>query len=288
MVAKGRRVPFFGSPDLSTADHPWAGYSFEEADSPADPIPSHSWTKTTLLYVPVGRPGSIRWKHRGIWSTDALQTGTVSIIRRDVEIQSALPSGSFLTMVLQLDHTKLQHIAPDQVLAIDQSLNSAQVTSDCRLAALMSAMAEEVRERCPSGRLFGESISLALLAYLASRYATPRYAHNAEAGLPAAQKRRIVAYIRANLTSNISVTELAGLVHMSPSHFARSFRTSFGVTPYQFVMQERIEAAKGMLVGTKLSASQVAAAHGFSSQSHFVKVFRQFTGVTPKQYKAGF
>ncbi len=90
------------------------------------------------------------------------------------------------------------------------------------------------------------------------------------------------------MAGNISVMELADVVQMSPSHFARVFKTSFGVTPYRFVMQERIEGAKDMLARTNLSASQVAMAFGFSSQSHFVKVFRQFTGVTPKQYKAGF
>jgi AraC-like DNA-binding protein len=127
-----------------------------------------------------------------------------------------------------------------------------------------------------------------LLAYLVGRYATPRQVEERRVSLSPSQKRRIVAYIRANLTSNISVTELAGLVHMSPSHFSRVFKASFGVTPYQFVMQERIEGAKGMLAGSRQSASHVSTAFGFASQSHFVKVFRHFTGVTPKQYKAGF
>jgi AraC family transcriptional regulator len=287
MISKGRRVPFFSGPELNSADHPWAGYSFEEASGPPDPLPSHSWSKTTLLYVIEGYD-SLRWKHRGIWHTDAMQPGTVSIIRRDIEIQSAVPTNSVPMMVLQLDNLKLRHIAPDYVLTIDRSLESAQVTSDIRIAALMSAMREEVREGCPSGRLYGETISLALLAYLAGRYATPRHAENRETGLSPLQKRRIVDYIRANLANNISVAELAGLAQMSPSYFARVFRASFGVTPYRFVMQERVEAAKGMLASSKLSASQVATAFGFASQSHFVKVFRQFTGVTPKQYKVGF
>jgi AraC family transcriptional regulator len=152
----------------------------------------------------------------------------------------------------------------------------------------MMAMRDEIREGCTSGRLFAESISLALLAYLAGRYATPQPGDNRETSLSPAQKRRLADYIQANLTGNICVTELAGLVHMSPSHFARMFKASFGVTPYRFVMQERVEAAKPMLAGTELTASQVALAFGFASQSHFVKVFRQFTGVTPKQYQTGF
>ena len=131
-------------------------------------------------------------------------------------------------------------------------------------------------------------MSLALLAYLAGTYATPRHFDDGEAGLSPVQKRRLVDYIRGNLASNISVSELAVLVQMSPSHFARTFKASFGVTPYRFVMQERIDEARTMLKDRELSASQVAMAFGFASQSHFVKVFRQFTGVTPKQYRAGF
>jgi AraC family transcriptional regulator len=293
LIAKGRRVPYFRTPEFRSADHPWAGYSFEEAYSNGEPLPSHAWPKTTLVYVTgpqrsTGEQGSLHWKHRGIWSTDAIRPGTVSIIRRDVEIQATEPSGSFPMMVLQLDNSKLQRLAPNQVLTIDKSLGSAQVTRDFRLTALLSTIREEVREGCTSGRLYAESISLALLAYLAGRYATLRPPDNCEASLSPAQKRGLIDYIRANLTDNISVTELAGVVQMSPSHFARVFKASFGVTPYRCVMQERVEGAKDMLASTELSASKVAMAFGFASQSHFVKVFRQVTGVTPKQYKAGF
>ncbi len=282
----GRRLPFFSDPALSSADYPWAGYYLEEAYGPADPIPSHSWSKTTLLLV-TGGGGSLHWKHRGIWRTDAVRYGTVSIIRRDVEIQACLPSNPMPTLVLQLDNSKLQHIAPDNVVALDKMLETAQVRHDLRLAALMSAMAEEVRDGCTSGRLFGEAISLAFLAFLTSRYATSQLADDRETALSPAQKRVLIDYIRANLTNNISVSELAALIQLTPSHFTRVFKAAFGLTPYRFVMRERIEESKGMIGRTHLSASQISSAYGFSSQSHFTKVFRQFTGVTPKQYKAG-
>jgi AraC family transcriptional regulator len=188
-------------------------------------------------------------------------------------------------MVLQLDNSKFWHMAPDSILAIDKHLDSAQIASDQRLANLMEIMCAEVKEGCPSGRLFGESISLALLTYLASKYAAAWNVDDHATSLSPAQKRVVVDYIQSNLMDNISVTELANLVQMSPSHFSRLFSASFGVAPYKFVMHERIEGAKVMLVSTQLSASDIASAYGFASQSHFIKVFRQFVGVTPKQYK---
>lgn len=285
MIANGHPKPFFTSPfDSNSMDHPWAGYDFEEAVSPADPLQSHSWSKTTLLCV-TGGNASLNWKHRGVWHADHIRSGTVSIIRRDVEIQSAIPSGSIPMMVLQLDNSRLQHLAPDNVLAIDKSLETAQVTNDERLATLMSAMSEEVREGCPSGRLFAESISLALLAYIVGKYTAPATKDTHDASLSLGQKRILLKYIQENLTNNISVKELAELVQMSPSHFARVFKIAFGVTPYRLVMHERIESTKGMLANTKLSASQIASEYAFASQSHFTKVFRQFTGMSPKQYK---
>jgi len=284
--SNGRNVPFFPGPVLSSADNAWSGYYLEESVGPAEPVSSHSWSKTTLLSVTEGE-GSLNWKHRGVWRTNTLRRGIVSIIRRDAEIQSAVPNNCLPMMILQLDNAKLGHMAPDSIMAIDRYLDAAQVADDERLGQLMVIMRDEVKEGCPSGRLFGESISLALLAYLAAKYAPTANSNNRAAKLSAAQQICVADYIRANLTDNISVAELARLVQMSPSHFSRVFSAAFGVTPYRFVMNERIEGAKDMLASTKLSASEISSAYGFASQSHFTKVFRQFTGVTPKQYKAG-
>jgi len=285
VVYKGRRQPFYGAPDFSSADHPWAGYLFEETIGRVEPLARHSWPKT-MLCLCTGGEGIAHWRHRGIWHANRVRPGSAFIVRRDAEVQALRATNSWQNMLLQLDNSRLQHIAPDEVTLIEKSLASAQTASDARLAAMMQAMRLEVREGCSSGRLFGESISLALLAYLAGKYAALRCGSTER--LSPAQKRCLVDYIRANLSSDITVIELAGLVQLSPSHFARTFKNSFGVAPYRFVMRERIDGARDMLAATKMSSSQVATAYGFASQSHFVKVFRQFTGVTPKQYKVGF
>jgi AraC family transcriptional regulator len=287
VISKGRRAPFARAPDFSSADHPWAGYVFEETYSRNEPIKRGGFLKTTI-FLCTGGQGTAHRQHRGVWEKHRIRPGSVFLVRRETEIQAAWTTNSWPTMLLQLDDAKLHHMAPGEVDAIEKSLVSALTTDDARLAELMQAMREEVRSGCPSGRLYGESMSLALLAYLAGKYATPRPTDESKARLSVGQRRVLVDYIRANLASNISVTELAGLVQMSPSHFARMFRASFGATPYRFVMQERILGAKDLLATTTLSATQVAIAFGFSSQSHFTKVFQQFAGVTPKQYKSGF
>lgn len=287
LISQGRRVPFLKAPDFSSADHPWAGYLLEEAQGRNEPISRGTFLNTTL-FLCTGRQGVAHRKHRGAWERHLIQPGSVFMVRRDTEIEAAWTTNAWPTLLLQLDSTRFQHVAPEEVKAVETALASALTTNDHRLATLMLAMRDEIREGCTSGRLFAESISLALLAYLAGRYATPRPVGDSGKGLSRAQKRKLVEYVRENLSANLSVGELASLVQMSPSHFSRVFKASFGVTPYHFVMHERIERAKVMLAETDLTSGEVAMAFGFASQSHFVKVFRQFAGVTPKQYRAGF
>lgn len=284
--SQGRRVPFLAAPDLRSADHPWRGFGFEEASSPGEPMPKHAWSKTTLIYVTDGL-GSLRWKHRGVWHANRMERGTVSIMRRDVEIDSAVPDGSIPVMVLQLDGAKLETLAPAETLAIERALTSVQVAQDPQLAALLSAMRAEVRGGCRSGALYCESISTALLAYLAARYTLSDPARGQDMRLRPAEMRKLVDYVRENLSDGVSVAGMADLLGMSPSHFARTFKAGLGLSPYRFVMRERVEKAKTLLAGRTLSAGRVAAEVGFASESHFAKVFRQFTGVTPKRYRAG-
>lgn len=285
-LSRGRRVPFFDAVELRSSDHPWAGYLFEEAVGSGEPLPNHSWDKTSLLHVLKGG-SSLRWRHRGMWRHDLLQAGTVSIVRRDVEIQSAIPSGRIPMMVVQLDKRKLSDLAPREVRSIDEALVSAEVADDQQLSRILAVMRSEVSNGCPSGRLFAESISLALLTYLGTRYSTPQRLIAGHHILSPSQIRAIDSFVRDNISERISITDMANLVQMSPSRFSRAFRLTTGETPYHFVMRMRVDGAKSMLMESRLSATEIGSIYGFSSQSHFVKVFRQFTNVTPRKYRVG-
>lgn len=171
-------------------------------------------------------------------------------------------------------------------LVIDGAEESAPESSDRRLTTILSLVRDEVSEGCPSGQAFEHAMVIALLACMARRSESVQDEPAAKLRFSQAQSAVVVEYISANLTEHISVSELAALLEMSPSHFTRIFSSTNGMTPYRFIMRERINGCKEMLVATRRSASDVASAYGFSSQSHFTKVFRQFTGMTPKRYKA--
>jgi AraC family transcriptional regulator len=105
-------------------------------------------------------------------------------------------------------------------------------------------------------------------------------------GLPWSRLRRVVDHVQANLAGELRLAELSSVVHMSQYHFARLFRKSAGVTPRQFVIQRRIEAATILLADRQAPIGEVARAVGFRSHSHFTTTFRRVTGVTPGNYGA--
>jgi AraC family transcriptional regulator len=151
---------------------------------------------------------------------------------------------------------------------------------------LALALKLEIQTGCMSGRLYGESLGIALAARLVQNYAVSKPPLEFKAnGLAQSQLERVIDYMKANLTQDLSILDLATLTGMSESHFSRSFKRSVGIAPHQYLMQQRVERAKQLLKRQAISISDIALDCGFANQTHLTKVFRQMTGVTPKAYQ---
>jgi AraC family transcriptional regulator len=107
-----------------------------------------------------------------------------------------------------------------------------------------------------------------------------------EGGLPQRQLMQVFDYIHEHLDQDIKLADLAGLIGMSQFHFSHLFKQSLGTSPYQYLLQQRIELAKQLLKQTKRSIMDIALECGFNSHSHLSKQFRQLTGMTPKRYRS--
>ncbi|NMB88879.1 MAG: AraC family transcriptional regulator [Chloroflexi bacterium] len=93
-------------------------------------------------------------------------------------------------------------------------------------------------------------------------------------------------FLMEHLYENVSLEELAGLAHMSPYHFLRTFREVYGLPPHAYRLQKRVSAARRLLAQGH-PVAQVACETGFSDQSHFTRHFKSLVGVTPRQYADG-
>lgn len=95
---------------------------------------------------------------------------------------------------------------------------------------------------------------------------------------------KVMDYVHEMIGEEISVEDLSSLVHMSKFHFIRLFRTQFGLTPHQFILNQRVNRAREAL--TKGGRpSDVAQDFGFFDGSHLNRHFKRIYGITPKQYQ---
>jgi AraC family transcriptional regulator len=104
-------------------------------------------------------------------------------------------------------------------------------------------------------------------------------------GLTGHQLKRIKEFVDAHVSKEIGISELAGLIGLSQFHFIRAFKHSVGLSPYQYVLSERISVAKEMLSERDLPIADVALAVGFSGASQLNRVFRKLIGVTPTAFR---
>jgi AraC family transcriptional regulator len=108
---------------------------------------------------------------------------------------------------------------------------------------------------------------------------------NIRGGLAAWQRRAVEEHIAAHLPDPLSLAALAELVRLSPRHFARAFRQSFGQPPHRYHLAQRVEHAKALLAKPDRSVTEIAVALGFADTSSFSTTFRKLTGEAPREYR---
>lgn len=104
-------------------------------------------------------------------------------------------------------------------------------------------------------------------------------------GLSGWQQKRVGEYIDAHLGEALRLAALAQLVGLSPFHFARAFKQSFGVPPHRYHVGRRIARAKDLLDDSTSSVTAIARDLGFAETSSFSATFRRVTGTSPIRYR---
>jgi AraC family transcriptional regulator len=189
---------------------------------------------------------------------------------------------------IQINSQFLQNIAQETLTQNSDRLKlmpQFQVR-DQQLEAIVQMILREYDQEQRMGQLYLDSLTNILAINLLRHYTiTKPHIPSYQGGLPPRHLRRIFDYIDTHLDEEIKLANLAQLLDMSQFHFSRLFKQSTGNSPYQYLMQQRIERAKYLLKQTDQSIMNIALNCGFNSHSHLTKKFRQMTGITPKEYR---
>lgn len=272
-------------PLLSSAGCAWAGIIVEQHRLPPAAFPAR--TKDTHIIVLHLRPATIEWLLDGHTQTARTTRGSLDIVP-----QGTLMGGGSRDetefLILALDPSFVERVASEAGAAHPVILTPNVGVRDSQIEHISLALKAELEAGCISGRLYGESLAVALVAHLLDKYASHVTGkHNHCATLPAYKLRRIVEYINDNLTEDLTLAGIARVAGMNPHYFSRAFKQSTGFPPHRYVTNCRVEKAKRLLADHELPLVQVGLTVGLQNQSHFTTLFHKLTGVTPKTYRDG-
>jgi AraC family transcriptional regulator len=91
--------------------------------------------------------------------------------------------------------------------------------------------------------------------------------------------------IRNSLDGNIHLSDMARECGLSVSHFTRAFRKSFGVSPYRWLLERRIDHGKTLLITSDFPIADIAVRSGFSDQAAFTRAFARIVGDSPARWR---
>ena len=98
---------------------------------------------------------------------------------------------------------------------------------------------------------------------------------------------KIMIYINRNLSENITLEDLAGVVNMNKTYISTTFKRATGYTVWDYILKMRIELAISYLVveKSKYNITEIATMCGFNNAANFNKAFKKITGKTPTEFK---
>jgi AraC family transcriptional regulator len=272
-------------PLLTSAGRAWTGLTVEEHYLPPTEFPER--TADSHLIALHLRPARLVWFLGGHPQTKRMTRGSLDIVPRGT-LLGGYSQDETESLMLALDPSLVERVASEMGATYHVELIRNLGIRDPQIEHICLALKAELETDCPSGRLYGDALAIALSAHLLARHAVHvPDAHGHGGGLPACKLRRVIEYINDNLAEDLTLAELACVAGMSAHYFSRAFKQTTGLPPHRYVTNCRVEKAKRLLADGELPLVEVGFTVGFQNQSHFTTLFHKLTGVTPKVYRDG-
>jgi AraC family transcriptional regulator len=204
-------------------------------------------------------------------------------------------TSTFDCVQFYLPRATLNAFTDDSELTRVDTLTSVQGVSDPLLHHFAKLIVPFLDTRDVIGQLFLDQFWRVFCAHLVERYSKVAQLNSVRyrGGLAPWQKRRVTELVREHLDDNLSLAAIAAECRLSVSHFARSFKKSFGIPLHRYLILQCIEAAKSpsrqvaksLLSRSESSLSDVVLQVGFSDQAAFCRSFTRVVGTSPGRWR---
>lgn len=270
-------------PLLSSQPLQWQGLYMQAHHQPAWKTPEYSYTQHMLLIHTTKQVVQAERLLDGRRQTEQLVNGSVAIVPATAAHQvSWNQENTFALLFLEPD--QLAQVAHETVNGDRVELMPQFAMPDPLIHTIGQALQAEMAANGLGSRLFVDSLTTALSIHLLRHYSMRQpFLRNYSDGLSPPKLQQAIEYIQAYLAEDLSLESIARAVDMSQYYFARLFKQSMGIAPYQYVIGQRVERAKQLLQQPELSIADIALQCGFASQSHLNYHFKRLIGVTPNQ-----
>lgn len=158
---------------------------------------------------------------------------------------------------------------------------------DLLVTHISRALKAELKVNPNNSNIYAKAMANALAVHLLQNFS------NRSDRVPASKRalsdkklKRILDYIEAHLEQKIALSDLATLIGCSQHRFSHAFKQSIGLSPYQYIIQQRVEQAKQLLKRNNMNICEISVACGFSHQSHLNRHFKRLVGTTPSVFQS--
>jgi AraC family transcriptional regulator len=274
-------------PFLSSQSQGWENIVVEQFQHPPGEGSFHASDEHTISLSLAPRPIPLLQIQSGKTYSGLYGKGDISITPANIPFFARWESNDHYLQI-RLMSRFIQDVARE---TLEQNPDRLELlpefrTRDPQIEAIGMMLQVELQQQHFGSRLYVESLANVLAVHLLRQYAaTKPHLTTYVGGLPQRQLRQVLEYINDYLDQDIKLADLAALLDISQFHFSHLFKQSLGISPYQYLLQQRIERAKQLLKQTNQSIMDIAFRCGFNSHSHLSKQFRQLTGVAPKVYR---
>lgn len=268
---------------LSSQPGQWNGVHLGYYQHPPYEIPEVA-SKHHLVLVHLEVPTQVEQWLGTQFQKDHFQVGSVLVVPAHMP-HSANWDAENCYLILSLDPSVLLGMAQAADDRASVELLPHFTTADPLVHGIGLSLKAELESGNLGGRLYADSLCTTLFNHLLRHYTTEvAVLPTPERGLPRYRLRRVMEYVEAYLDRDLALAELAAIAQLSPNYFTRLFKQSTGLTPHQYVIQQRVERAKRLLHEGKSTIADVALSVGFAHQSHLNRHFKRWVGVTPKAF----